>query len=283
MELNVQMEEIVMVIIEQTKCIGCGFCIKDCFPNNLMLKDGKATTIHNSCMQCGHCIAVCPANAIYINDYDMDNITELSKDSQIISPESLMYLIKSRRSIRHFKEKSIEKEKIRNIIEAGRYTPTGGNLQDISYVVVEEKMQEFRSLAINSLGNLSDNILKNKENTPLLRYYAKRWKEIHNKYMDDPMNKDNLFFHAPTVILITGTSTLDIGLAASNMELMTYTQDLGMVYSGFITRACQQNTEIKEFLGIKEQHEVQACMVIGYPDVTYLRTVPRKKPEVQWL
>ena len=51
-----------MVNIDKEKCIGCGMCIKDCFPDNLFINEGKAES-KGRCMQCGHCIAVCPVNA----------------------------------------------------------------------------------------------------------------------------------------------------------------------------------------------------------------------------
>ena len=47
--------------------------------------------------------------------------------------------ILTRRSIRKFLDKEIEKEKIEKIIEAGRWTPTGKNAQDVSYIVIDKK------------------------------------------------------------------------------------------------------------------------------------------------
>ncbi|MDD3142378.1 MAG: nitroreductase, partial [Lachnospiraceae bacterium] len=40
------------------------------------------------------------------------------------------------------------------------------------------------------------------------------------------------------------------------------------------------SSHIKEYLGIEENKQIVTCMVIGYPDVTYKRTVPRKKPTI---
>ena len=38
----------------------------------------------------------------------------------------------------------------------------------------------------------------------------------------------------------------------------------------------------KEFLGLKESDQIVTCMVIGYPNVTYKRTVPRKDAVISW-
>ena len=55
---------------------------------------------------------------------------------------------------------------------------------------------------------------------------------------------------------------------------------LGMLYSGFIRRGISNNPEAKSMLGLDADPAM--CLLIGYPDVTYLRTVPRKKAHVLW-
>ena len=133
-----------MVSIDREKCIGCGACVKDCFPENIFFENGKAEA-KGRCMQCGHCIAVCPVNAVSITNYPQEGIEEYNKENFDISPERLLNFIKFRRSIRHYKNKPVEKEKLERIVEAGRYTPTGSNMQDVSYIVVQENLEKLKS------------------------------------------------------------------------------------------------------------------------------------------
>jgi len=49
--------------------------------------------------------------------------------------------IQSRRSIRKFKQQSIEKEKIQLILDSGRLAPTGHNTQPGRYIVVDDPHQ----------------------------------------------------------------------------------------------------------------------------------------------
>ena len=67
-----------MIFIDEKKCIGCGACVKDCFPQNLILEGGIAVAKVNICLRCGHCIAVCPENAVSMTDYPMEEVQELS-------------------------------------------------------------------------------------------------------------------------------------------------------------------------------------------------------------
>ena len=56
-----------MVKIEQSLCIGCAKCVKDCVSGVLHIDQGKAA-VRESCMQCGHCGAVCPVEAVAIRE-----------------------------------------------------------------------------------------------------------------------------------------------------------------------------------------------------------------------
>ena len=46
--------------------------------------------------------------------------------------------------------------------------------------------------------------------------------------------------------------------------------------------AAQGNEAIRELLGLGGNKEIVACMVIGYPNIKYARTVPRKDASITW-
>lgn len=50
--------------VEQSRCIGCGKCIKICAHDGPSIFNKKATIRENKCVGCGRCIAVCPKDAI---------------------------------------------------------------------------------------------------------------------------------------------------------------------------------------------------------------------------
>lgn len=61
-------------------------------------------------------------------------------------------------------EFNIEPEKIKKIIEAGRYSQTGSNAQDVSYVIVKDKLQEVGRLVLETLNGMADQMIAD-ENT----------------------------------------------------------------------------------------------------------------------
>ncbi|MBK5245150.1 MAG: nitroreductase family protein [Eubacteriaceae bacterium] len=263
-----------MININQEKCIGCEECVKDCFPKDLVMKDEKAQATNITCIKCGHCIAICPVNAVSMTDYDMADVKEYDAKTFNIPSETLLNFIKFRRAVRRFKDKPIEKEKIEHIIEAGRFTPTGSNRQPVSYIVVQNDIPKLTGLALESLNQLGKNVV--------FKLYASRWMKMYEEFLANPELPTSLFFKAAAIVLVVSDSPIDGGLAASSMELMTHAEGLGMFYSGFFVRAAMKNPKIKEFLGIEDTKEVIACLVMGYPDVSYQRTTPRKKAEISW-
>ncbi|WP_294404851.1 nitroreductase family protein [uncultured Clostridium sp.] len=278
-----------MFKVNKDICIGCGQCVKDCPTKTISMVDGKAEIDNSRCIKCGHCVAICPVAAVSTDDYNMDEVKPFDKESFAVDADNLLNFIKFRRSVRRFKNKEVEKEKILKIIEAGRFTQTSTNNQDVSYTVVTEKLDELRELTYESLKRKGESILNssdpedNSPQTERLKMYARIWIHNYNEYKNDPEKNDRIFFNAPLAIVVTTPTPINGGLASSNMELMTDALGLGTFFSGFFVVAANDNKEILDFLGLEDSRHIISCLVIGYPDVQYKRTVPRKNPEIKWL
>jgi nitroreductase/NAD-dependent dihydropyrimidine dehydrogenase PreA subunit len=276
-----------MMNVNTEKCIGCGLCVKDCFPRDIEIVDGKAKINNITCIKCGHCIAVCPKDAVSTDEYNMEDVKNYNKNEFLVDADNLLNFIKFRRTIRQFTDKEVEEQKISKIIEAGRFTQTGSNMQDVSFTVVREGMQELRDLALESLKEKGEVMLANlTPQTMRFKRYAEMWISMYEEFKANPDEKynesDRLFFNAPAVIVVTANSDVNGALASSNMELMTNALDLGTFFSGFFVLAAQDNKKIMDFLEVKEGKKVVTCMVLGYPDVKYFRTAPRKEADIIW-
>jgi nitroreductase/NAD-dependent dihydropyrimidine dehydrogenase PreA subunit len=266
-----------MINIDTKKCIGCGACVKECHIHVLAMENGKAKAVRECGLLCGHCVAVCPTNAFEITDYDMADVSDVT--AQNFKADELLSFIKARRSTRQFQNRSVDREIIKQIIEAGRYTPTSANRQELAFVVVDKKMQEFRKLVIEAVAEEFRKLPT--DAPPFMRFISERAIAIADKYKQSPDEKDEMFFAAPIVILIAGDNEFDAGLAAANMELVACANGLGVFYSSFITRGAAGD-KAKKAMGIPDGKKVFIAFVTGYPDVRYKRTAPRKKADIIW-
>jgi len=256
-----------MIIVDKEICIGCGSCVADCIFLSLSLRDGKAE-YSGECLHCGHCVAICPADAVTIPEYDMADVE--AARSGLISAQDLLSVIKSRRSIRYYQNKKIEQEKLENIVQAGRYTATGANRQACRFILVKDELEVLKELIWSSVEKVV--ATSTEEAQPLKGLWALRAAQ----------GIDYLFRNAPAVLYIATENLWDAGMAAQNMELAAVSQGLGVLYNGFLLRSTGLSEEACRLLRL-DGKPLATCMLLGYPDVTYHRTAPRKKADVVWL
>jgi nitroreductase len=145
----------------------------------------------------------------------------------------ILNLLKSRRSIRVYQDKPVPQDFLLQILEAGRWAPTGANLQPWHFIVVTDP--ETR-----------------KEIGKVARFFF-----IKSSFVEK----------AP-LVLILGFDTrkgkygrYDVTLAGGNMMTMATNLGLGTCWIGAF-----DEPKVKETLGIPKPIEVIALITLGYPD-----------------
>ena len=247
------------IMITEEKCVGCGLCVYDCPNACLHLVDGKARFDKPVCIECGHCYAICPQDAILMSNYECKD--EPVVPMTALDSDTLLSAMRSRRTIRHFTSQPVEVEKIQKILEAGRYSPTGGNFQNVAFTVLGSRQAEAEAICVSLF---RDGMKLDAGPAAFL------------KSIDVTITDDFFFKGAPLVIVVSGGDDVNPALASSYMELMAESMGLGVLYSGFFRACADISEELKKLLDLPEGHKVVTCMVIGYPAVKYQRIVPRK-------
>ena len=260
-----------MISIDQNKCIGCGMCVKDCFFGVLSIKDNKAE-VSGDCFNCGHCVSICPKNAVTIPEYPMEEIREYDESCQM-DAENLLHFMQFRRSVRQFKKEPVPMKYMENILEAGRYTPTAANRQDVSYILIRENLAEFKKIVWEGL---RERLAKGTPDP-----YAYRMQMFYDAYQKDN-NNDCLFCGADICMIVLSDAPVNGTLAMTSMELMAQAQGVGVLYSGFLQRIILDTPKALEFLGFEEGKTLGTVMLFGMPAVKYHRTAPRKKINATW-
>lgn len=258
------------VIINPEACTGCRLCERDCTSHVIKMIDGKAVVTSDDCIKCGHCVAVCPVNAVSMSKHDKSEIIDL-KGHKEVKPEELMTMIRSLRTVRHFKDEQVSDEDIIKIIEAGRYTATAGNRQHVRYIVVKDDIDAIELPILKRMLFLQK----------VLTVVAKVVKLPYD-ISSIPIKKNFLFKEAPVVILAVSDSVLDASLASRSMELMVKALGHGSLYVGFFTAIANSHRRVKAYLGIKKREKIVTCLAIGVPDIKFHRTVPRNEANVTW-
>ncbi len=288
-----------MISIDKNLCNSCGICVDIC-PRRILRLGQESVEVSDQalCMVCGHCKAVCPKNAPGFTTGNED-FELLSPKEEILSPLDFLHLARRRRSIRQYKEKPVEKEKAEMIVQAGRYSPTGGNRQACEYTVISGRktLDEVCTLAIQQLLNEARVIRevfnrheRFKEPVPE-EYISKKvlpsvWERIGRAWEG---GQDQLLYHAPSLILIhvneesATTGVIDAAIASMNMIYMAETLGLGACYIAFLVWAVQRSKSLQTFLKIPASNRLHIAFTVGYPKIKYLRLAARRPAKVTWL
>ncbi|MGC8658985.1 MAG: nitroreductase family protein, partial [Desulfomonilaceae bacterium] len=136
--------------IDQTKCKRDKFCVSVCPMGIIEMKTRESfpSAVNGAdelCIKCGHCVAVCPHEAFALNSL---RPVDCQPTSASLSPsyEQVAYLMKSRRSIRRYKDVTVDGAIINDLIEVASYAPSGHNSQPVHWLVVQDR-QDMKALA----------------------------------------------------------------------------------------------------------------------------------------
>jgi len=172
--------------------------------------------------------------------------------------ESIMDIIKKRKSIRVYKEKPMPKEVISSILEAARYAPTARNMQELEYKVITNKPL---------MAKLSEGIMAavQKEGLPL---------------KGPPGARPDFFHGAPILVLITAPkdnhwASTDAALAVQNIMLYATSVGLGSCFIG-MAQLINNDRDLLKSLNIPDNKHIVAAVICGYADED---PAPREKTQ----
>jgi nitroreductase len=149
---------------------------------------------------------------------------------------SLMDIIEARRSVRSYKSREIEDDKLNYILDAFRLAPSAKNLQPWKLVVAKnKKIIKDLAIACNNQTFL--------EEAPVLIAACANEQEAYGR-MGGYMN----------------SYPVDIGLALEHLVLAATEQGLGTCWIGAFKEQL-----VKDILGIPEEVKVVALTPVGYP------------------
>ncbi len=158
-------------------------------------------------------------------------------------------LLMSHMSIRKFKEKNIEEEKVRAIIEAGQWAATSSHFQAYSIINVQDPHK--RQLLAEVTGGQ-----KWVTECPLFLVFCA---DLHRGKTSWEGFDPKVFGNTEMFIM----ATVDAALAAQKAFIAAQSLGLGGVYIGGIRNDLRK---VSEILGLPELVYVVFGMCLGYPD-----------------
>ena len=268
--------------IDENKCKQDGICAAEC-PRQIITEAGDASypqvdkTDEAICMTCGHCVAVCPHGALSVTGVDIEDCPEIEKNL-IVSWNQAKQFLRSRRSIRVFKDKAMDRETMQKLIEAARYAPTASNAQNLHWTVIEgrDRLERLSQETINWM----ERVIQAQPDSPLADYYrpvVARWATGY-----DGILRTAQTLVVPSAPKESANGLVDLSIALTYLELAALPFGVGTCWAGLLRAAMLATPELVESMGLPEGHSWYYPMMIGYPKFKYHRLPERKAPVIHW-
>ena len=180
-------------------------------------------------------------------------------------------VVKKRRAVRDFTSAGIERPEIEALINTAIEAPSAMNLQPWAFAVVLD-----RSRVDDYARRAKEWLLANPSRFPFTA--------DARRMLEEP--RFTIFYHAPALLLVLARSSEaqaveDCCLAAENLMLAARERGLGTCWIGF-ARPWLNLPETKAELGLPQQYEVVAPIVLGHP-VAWPESHGRKPAETYWI
>lgn len=268
--------------VDESKCKKDAICVSECPACLIEMKTPESFPLpidgaENLCIKCGHCVAVCPHGALSLNFLAPSDCQEIIR-TELPSAGQLELIMKSRRSIRTYKEKPVDRDTLEKLVDLARYAPSGHNSQPVNWRIYETRSELDRLASIT---------------VDWMRYMVKNAPQVASMMHFDLVisawehGKDRILRGAPNLVIAhapadVAPSQAACVIALTYMELYACSLGLGACWAGYFNAAATLFQPMKDALELPDGNQSFGALMIGYPKYQYKRIPSRKTPGVSW-
>jgi nitroreductase len=185
--------------------------------------------------------------------------------------KDIIEMIKTRRSIREYKDDPLSDDDIKFRIDCARYAPFGSMQQPWSFMVITNKEVMQRLSESGKKAMIS---------------FIEPFKNTSKQVYDYLVSLRDIFYNAPVLIIVFGnknipSTVIDCSMAAQNMMLAAHSKGIGSCWIGNAIPALMDEEILKE-LDAPAGYKAVAPLIFGYPKGKIIMP-ERIEPEVKWL
>jgi nitroreductase/NAD-dependent dihydropyrimidine dehydrogenase PreA subunit len=267
--------------VDPDKCKRDGHCVDECPAKIIKLEPQgvpePTPDAEELCIYCGHCVAVCPHGALSHRSMGREQCPPIRKELGL-SEEQVGQFLRSRRSIRTYLTRPVERDLLRRLIDTASFAPSGHNTQPVQWLVIHDSREVQRLAGIvvewmNHLVGAKDPLAA----TLHMDRVVSAW----------DAGVDRVCRGAPHVIVAHAetnerTAQAACTIALTYLELAAFSFGLGGCWAGYFNTAANMWPPMGKALSLPKGHSAFGAMMIGYPKHRYHSVPLRKAPRVIW-
>ncbi len=267
--------------VDEKTCNRDGICAAVCPVGIIDFSKGQlpaaSAEAFDLCIACGHCVAVCPTGSLSHAKMPAEACPSVQTDLQL-SAEQCEHFLRSRRSIRVYKDKPVPREAIARLITVASHAPSGHNAQSPRWRVIDSRapISQLGGIVIDWMGWMIDNQPEVAAAMHMDRT-IRRWEA----------GNDVVLRGAPVLVVAHAakqdrTAPAACTIALAYMELAAMSMGLGACWAGYFWAASMYFPPMIDALALPEGHQCFGALMVGYPKYQYHRLPLRKAPAISW-
>lgn len=262
-------------------CTRCGMCVTACPVGVIRIFNDQPPRYAGDgakrCIVCGHCQAVCPAESITVEDPQLAPADNGPAESRI-DPELLGAYLRMRRSVRSYRETPVDRATIERVMDIVRYAPSSSNSQGVRWLIIHDsrEVQRLTGMAVDWMRVM---VTSGETITTYFNFEGiiRAWDRGDDLICRMAPHLVVAYAHQEAVIART-----DAVIALSHLEVAAPAFGLGTCWAGFFQMATSHWEPLRAALDLPTGHLPIYTMMLGYPQLHYMRP-PRRNPiQIAW-
>jgi NAD-dependent dihydropyrimidine dehydrogenase PreA subunit/nitroreductase len=277
-----------MVIVDESRCRGCGLCAEICHQRCITFSNGSGGSVaqidHALCSTCTQCVAICPQQAL-----SWDRVQPVAYDpDRLPSADQLDELFKQRRTIRRFRETKIERALVEEIVRCGILAPT--NNYDLRAIVVDDPaiMENLDAIIMRAVSWVYSLLYRPGIAFRLLGAFTPAISPKTKIKMEHGLELGRAFDTLPAaLVLVVGDRRIILSEASAqyalhNMILYAQSKGIGSRINGGLPLTLDRSRRARKCLGVQKHEHMLAAVELGYPAVRFRNKVEGKAMSLAW-
>ncbi len=267
--------------IDKDKCNKDGLCAAECPAGIIVMGDNGPLPVSGGqdfCLYCGHCVAICPKAALTLDGLSPDQCLVVTQ-SPLFDRDTAEQFLRSRRSIRRYKDIPVPRKDFEKALELACHAPTGSNRQPVKWLVLDnaQDVQKAAGHVIDWMRSMMDKAPEMARSMKM-PIFIRLWRK----------GVDRICRNAPALVFAYAADDIrsapaDCHTALAYLELALPAFGLGSCWAGYMKYAAEARWPgLQDMVNFPEGHTCHGALLVGIPKFRFPRAPKRNLPDLRY-